>query len=133
MNVFIPFSNLVFGHTKSQWVGMGKPLPKKVARQWQQWCNHGGYVKAALGRTIHEHLYDQLAVPSLWVNSADDSIALDVNVDDMLSVYTNLPAERIRLDPNDYEIGSIGHMEFFRKKSSDLWKLTTDWLDKHSA
>ena len=26
MNLFIPLSNLFFGHTKSQWVGMGEPL-----------------------------------------------------------------------------------------------------------
>ena len=55
MNFYIPVSNLLFGHTKSQWVGMGEPLPKKVARQWQKWCNGKGYVKTGFGSDINKH------------------------------------------------------------------------------
>lgn len=131
MNIFIPFSNFMFGHTKSQWVGMGEPLPSQVAQQWREWCNHGGYVKAVLGKTVHAHLYDTLNIPSMWVNSSDDLIAVDENVDDMLSVYKQLPAERLRLNPKDHNLSSIGHMDFFRSPSKSLWQYALDWFDRH--
>lgn len=42
LNLFIPVSNLIFGHTKSKWMGMGEPLPKKVASDWSRRCNGKG-------------------------------------------------------------------------------------------
>ena len=132
MNVFIPLSNLVFGHTKSHWVGMGEPLPPGVARQWQEWCNHGGYVRAAFGKSVEAHLYDSLNMPSMWLNSCDDFIAVDKNVSDMLSVYSQLPAKRLRLNPTDHGIKFIGHMNFFRSQSKQLWSYATDWFDQQT-
>ncbi|MEM1219915.1 MAG: alpha/beta fold hydrolase, partial [Bacteroidota bacterium] len=57
MNFYIPVSNLLFGHTKSQWVGMGEPLPSGVAAQWSKWCNGSGYVAVDLDTVIKEHHY----------------------------------------------------------------------------
>lgn len=133
MNTFIPLSNMVFGHTKSQWLGMGEPLPKKVARQWQKWCNGQGYVKTDFNRAIDLHLYDKVNFPALWVNASDDFIALDINVDDMLSVYTEVNAQRVSLEPKSLGLKDIGHMKFFSRQCQSLWPLATDWLEQHST
>lgn len=134
MNFYIPVSNLIFGHTKSQWVGMGEPLPKKVARQWQLWCNGQGYVKTAFGKTVFEHLYDDLDIPSLWVNASDDEIAINENVADMISVFSKMKhnAQTKTLTPTEHEVKDIGHMKFFSSKRQSLWPLATDWLSQHS-
>ena len=132
MNFFIPVSNLLFGHTKSQWVGMGEPLPKQVARQWQIWCNGQGYVKTTFGKTVHQHWYDELTMPSMWVNAVDDQIAINENVADMVSVFTQLPAETKTLNAADHGLKEIGHMKFFSRQSQQLWSLATDWLARHS-
>ncbi|MGB2742019.1 MAG: alpha/beta fold hydrolase [Cognaticolwellia sp.] len=131
MNFFIPLSNTLFGHTKSQWIGMGEPLPKGVAQQWREWCNGEGYVKTAFGKTIHRHLYDELSIPSMWVNAVDDEIAINANVEDMLMVFTKSNAERLILSPNDYALDEIGHMKFFSRKSQVLWRHALQWLEKH--
>lgn len=131
MNFFIPLSNAVFGHTKSQWVGMGEPLPKKVAQQWQTWCNGQGYVKTAFGKTVHQHFYDDIDIPSLWINAPDDFIANDDNVLDMLSVFTKLDAKTLTLTSEEYGLTEIGHMKFFSKRSKVLWKHAIDWLNAH--
>ena len=133
MNCFIPVSNLLFGHTKSQWVGMGEPLPKMVARQWQQWCNGAGYVKTAFGKTIFNHHYDSLSIPSLWVNAIDDDIANDANVADMISVFPKLEAETLTLLPAEHDLDEIGHMKFFSRKASHLWRHATDWLARQET
>jgi len=131
MNCFIPLTNTFFGHTKSQWVGMGEPLPKGVAQQWREWCNGQGYVKTTFGKTVHQHLYDELSTPSMWVNATDDEIAIDANVVDMQSVFTKMKPETMTLNPKDYDLDEIGHMKFFSKKSKILWPYAIEWLNKH--
>ena len=132
MSVYIPLNNLIFGFTNTQWVGMGERLPKGVAGQWSKWCRGKGYVKTAFGKDVNEHLYDELDFPSVWINATDDDIAIDENVEDMISVFKILPAERIRLDPKDHDLKEIGHMKFFSKRNKKLWTLALDWLNEHS-
>jgi predicted alpha/beta hydrolase len=55
---------------------MVEPLPKNVAKQWQDWCNSEGYVKESFGKTVFHHFYDEFSTPSLWVNATDDDIAM---------------------------------------------------------
>ncbi|MTB52075.1 alpha/beta fold hydrolase [Lewinella sp. W8] len=131
LNFFIPVSNLLFGHTKSQWVGMGEPLPKNVSREWSRWCNGKGYVKVDLDTKIKDHLYDQLEFPSLWVHATDDDIANYDNVKDMVRVFSKMNAEIITLSPQAYGFKYIGHMKFFSKRRSALWALAVDWLEKN--
>ncbi|WP_440873699.1 alpha/beta hydrolase family protein [Thalassotalea sp. PLHSN55] len=132
MNVFIPVSNALFGYTKSQWVGMGEPLPKNVAKQWRHWCNNQGYVQTAFGKTVFQHYYDELSLPSYWVNADDDFIANNKNVADMLSVFPKFEAQTLTLNLADYHLKEIGHMKFFSKKAKILWPLALNWLEKHS-
>lgn len=131
MNAFIPMSNALFGHTKSQWVGMGEPLPRYVAKQWQEWCNGSSYVKTAFGKTIHNHFYNELAMPSMWVNAYDDFIATNKNTDDMLSIFPKLPVKRLTLAAHEHNLKEIGHMKFFSKRSKVLWTLALEWLAEH--
>jgi len=81
---------------------MDEPLPKAVARQWREWCNNEGYVKAAFGKTVHRHLYDDLLTPSMWVNTVDDEIEINENVKDMLSVFTKFTPKKLTISPGDY-------------------------------
>ncbi len=131
MNMFVPFSNAFWGHTKSQWIGMGEPLPKAVAQQWRKWCNGQGYVKTAFGKTVHNHLYDDLSIPSMWVNAIDDDIAINKNVADMLSVFTKMKPEKLTLTPEHYSLDEIGHMKFFSRRSQVLWSHAINWLEKN--
>jgi len=131
MNFFIPLSNTIFGHTKSQWLGMGEPLPSTVAKQWRKWCNGAGYVRTAFDKTIFKHHYNELSMESVWLNASDDDIANKLNVADMLSVFPQLKAEEITLDPKKHNLKEIGHMKFFSQKSEKLWRHTLDWLAKY--
>ena len=130
MNLFIPLSNLIFGHTRSELVGMGEPLPKRVAQQWRKWCNGRGYVKTEFGKAIKTHFYEEIDIPSMWVNAVDDPIANDKNVSDMISVYSNTRYETLTLDPKENGLKEIGHMKFFSKRSQALWQHVIDWLEK---
>ena len=128
MNLYIPFSNLLFGHTKSQWVGMGEPLPREVAKQWQQWCNGTGYVQTAFGNEVDEHFYNEITIPSKWLLATDDDIANILNVHDMISVFPKMKAEIEELNPDTYQVDEIGHMKFFSRKCSHLWTKVSEYL-----
>jgi len=131
LNIFIPVNNLLFGYTNTQWLGMGEPLPKMVAKQWQKWCNGQGYVKADFGDAIKEHYYDDLNFPTFWLNASDDDIANDENVADMISVFPNIKASVMTLNSQDSKRNHIGHMKFFTMENEGLWTLAKDWLDKN--
>lgn len=131
MNVYIPLSNLIFGHTKSQWVGMGEPLPKNVARQWQKWCNGQGYVKTGFGSDVKHHRYNDIQIPSKWLLAEDDDIANIDNVHDMVSVFPNMAAEIETLSPSAHDVREIGHMKFFSRTCSHLWPKVSDYFHRH--
>ncbi len=131
LNIFIPISNLLFGKTNSQWVGMGEPLPKKVAAQWTKWCNGAGYVETDFGKEIKIHHYDQLTFPSMWLHADDDGIANLENVKDMMRIFPNSKAEIKTLTPKNLGYKEIGHMKFFSSKYKELWKHALNWLDNN--
>lgn len=132
MEFFIPVNNLAFGYTKTDVVGMGEPLPKKVAQQWRKWCNGSGYIATDFDKEVTEHFYDDVTLPAMWINSPDDHIANDKNVADMIRVFPNMQATTKTLQPSDYGLSEIGHMKFFSRKSEVLWKMAIEWIDKHS-
>lgn len=131
LNFYIPLSNLLFGHTKSQWVGMGEPLPKNVGKEWTRWCNGKGYVKVDLDTKIKEHSYNKISLNSLWVHAADDEIANYETVKDMIRVHPNIQSETLTLSPEKYGYKDIGHMKFFSKKKNKLWKIAIEWLNEN--
>lgn len=134
MDAFIPLSNLVLGYTPADKIGMGEPLPRGVARQWREWCNGAGYIQTALGKTVHNHFYNELTMPSIWLGFTDDEIANNKNIDDMIRVFPNMPVEKHYLDPKGLGVNHIGHMRYFSRKTyakaPQLWQMTVDWLNK---
>lgn len=133
MRVYSPINNRLFGYTNTQWVGMGEPLPRGVAKEWCDWCKGAGYIETAFGDTVVQHWYDKIRFPGLWINATDDDIANEENVADMIRVYKQMAVERLTLSPADEGLSEIGHMKFFSRKSQRLWGVATRWLAKHSS
>ena len=134
MDAFIPLTNLTFGYTPADKIGMGEPLPRGVARQWREWCNGAGYIKTAFGKSIHTHFYDEIDMPALWLGFSDDEIANSKNIDDMIRVFSKMPVEKRFFEPEEFGLNSIGHMRYFSSKTNakapQLWQMAVDWLAK---
>ena len=134
MNAFIPLTNLTFGYTPADKIGMGEPLPRSVARQWREWCNGAGYIETAFGKSIHTHFYDEIDMPALWLGFSDDEIANSKNIDDMIRVFSKMPVEKRFFEPEEFGLNSIGHMRYFSSKTNakapQLWQMAVDWLAK---
>ena len=134
MDAFIPLTNLTFGYTPADKIGMGEPLPRSVARQWREWCNGAGYIETAFGKSIHTHFYDEIDMPALWLGFSDDEIANSKNIDDMIRVFSKMSVEKRFFEPEEFGLNSIGHMRYFSSKTNakapQLWKMAVDWLAK---
>ena len=134
MDAFIPLTNLTFGYTPADKIGMGEPLPRGVARQWREWCNGAGYIKTDFGKSIHTHFYDEIDIPALWLGFSDDEIANSKNIDDMIRVFSKMPVEKRFFEPKEFGLNSIGHMRYFSSKTNakapQLWQMAVDWLAK---
>ena len=134
MDAFIPLTNLTFGYTPADKIGMGEPLPRSVARQWREWCNGAGYIETAFGKSIHTHFYDEIDMPALWLGFSDDEIANSKNIDDMIRIFSKMPVEKRFFEPEEFGLNSIGHMRYFSSKTNakapQLWQMAVDWLAK---
>ena len=128
MSILIPLTNMLMGYTPAQWMGMGEPLPKGVARQWAEWCNGSCYVKMAFGKEIKEHWFDDITLPMKWAFATDDDIANQPNVEEMITVFPSAESTHLKLEPSVYGLKEIGHMRFFSRSSKSLWICVTEFF-----
>ncbi len=128
LKVYIPITAKLLGYAPTRWIGWGEDLPAQVAMQWAAWCTRPGYVLNALGSDIELDFFDQIKRPILWLTATDDPIATPENVDDMLRLYENASVTRRLIDPRDYGLERIAHIDFFRARNAKLWPLIASWL-----
>lgn len=124
-NIIFPVSSLIKGYGATNFLGMGENLPKKVAKQWAQFCSKPGYVINAVGKTIFEDYHNEIQCPITVYWSSDDEIATETNVKDLLRLYPNAQTEMIELKPQEHGHKAIGHMLMFRKSHQNLWSKIT--------
>lgn len=131
MSVFIPITNAILKYSPVNWMNMGEPLPKNVARQWSEWCKGSGYVKMAFGKEVQRHYYDKITCHSLWIYASDDPIAVEKNVQEMIDVYVNLNKTIRKIYPQEFDLSRLGHMGFFSRKNKSVWKIITNYIEMH--
>lgn len=122
-DVIFPISSLIKGYGATKFIGMGENLPKGVAKQWAEFCNAGGYVSSAIGKSVHTHYHQDIRTPITAIHATDDEIATLTNVKDLLRTFPHTQTNIITLKPKEYGHQQIGHMLMFRPKYQNLWEL----------
>ncbi|MDY8135665.1 serine aminopeptidase domain-containing protein [Aquimarina sp. 2201CG5-10] len=126
---FVPITTSILGYYPSSWFGLGRPLTTKAAKDWAIFLLHPDsmlyFTKGK--KTTH---YQDIKKSMLLVSIDDDSFAPKKSVDILGErVYKNADVTRKHLKPADYNLKTIGHFDFFRKKNQDiLWPLVNDWF-----
>jgi predicted alpha/beta hydrolase len=128
LRLYLPVVSRLLGYAPLRVIRYGEDLPAGVARDWARWCRRPGYVANGFGREIERHYYDEFRAPILALYAADDSIASDANVRDLLRLFPRATSQIRLLDPRQHQVPSIGHTEFFRRNRQALWPLVTEWL-----
>lgn len=121
MKAYLPATVRLFRYARTNAIGLGEDLPRRVALQWRDWCNRPGYVLNAIGRTVSRDYHAEFRTPITLVHAADDWIATTANVNDLLRLYPNAPKQVIRLEPKSFGYRSIGHIDIFRSSRQKVW------------
>jgi predicted alpha/beta hydrolase len=128
LSVYIPLCARLLGYVPTKRIGWGEDLPAQVARQWAQWCLRPGYVSNGFGRDVRRHYYGEVSTPILSIAAADDPIATEANITDLLRLFPAAPVRRITIEPRRWEKKAVGHIEIFRPRNMELWPVIAEGL-----
>jgi predicted alpha/beta hydrolase len=127
-HVLIPVLTPVFGYFPASWFGLGRGIPREVARTWAYWGRHPDYV---LGRidAVGREGYRRFAGRIRGVTASDDTFAPESAVRALLGFYPAARSELCVLRPADLDLAAIGHFGYFRESiGRRLWPSEVDWL-----
>ncbi len=127
---FVPITTSLLDYYPSGWFGLGKPLTTKAVKDWATYLLHpDSMLHLAKSKSLTH--YQDIKEPMLLVSIEDDLFAPKKSVDILGNrVYCNADVTRKHLTPSDFNLKSIGHFDFFRKKNQDiLWPIVNQWFD----
>lgn len=124
--VVVPGMTGAFGYLPG-WSGIGEDVPKRVAREWAEWCTTKGYVTGV--RPKSELAYDRITAPVLAWSFTDDDYAPEGSTDELLSWLASARVQHRRRRPEQLARDHVGHFGFFRRNvGTPMWDETADWL-----
>jgi len=122
--VSLPLITRLFGYAPWRRLGLGEDLPKAAALQWAGWLRKREYLLGDVSLPLER--YASFTAPVLAYSFTDDKWGTARAVDAMMKAYPNV--ERRDVAPADFGLSSIGHVGFFRPRSTLLWDEVIDWL-----
>jgi predicted alpha/beta hydrolase len=131
-NILGPISTRLLGYHPMSLFGIGEDLPMGVYRDWKRWCSFPHYFfDDPTARDIAAG-FDRVTLPVAAGNANDDLWAMPASRDAFIKGFKNTPVERIDLTPQDLQVGSVGHMGYFRAPVGQrLWPQTLAWLRRN--
>ncbi|MHA2250358.1 MAG: alpha/beta hydrolase family protein [Candidatus Kariarchaeaceae archaeon] len=125
--VFVPLITRLVGYFPSKLVNFGESVPRNAMLQWKKWCTDKDYLLSdpSMVNSPDEYRYEGHI---LSFSFTDDPWATEEAVNDLLDRYNGATIERRFLDPEDIGLDSVGHLGFFKRKSSKLWDECIDWF-----
>jgi len=126
---FVPLTTSILGYYPSSWFGLGRPLTTKAAKDWATFLLHPDSM-LHFTKGSSETYYEDIKESMLLISIDDDLFAPRKSVDILSErVYKNAETTRKHLKPSDYNLKTIGHFDFFRKKNQDiLWPIIDEWF-----
>lgn len=126
-----PLITCLKGYLAWSKIGMGEDLPLGVYRDWKRWCQYPRYFFNDPTMTHIQKHFDSITTPIIAANSTDDLWAQPKSRDAFMSGYRNTNWSPVNINPDLLELGSIGHMGYFRRHAEPLWNDVIDWFEQH--
>ena len=123
LNWYLLFPGLtsLFGYMPTKKISGMENLPKHVAQQWSRWCRKANYLFDDIpADQLH---FDKIAARIVAISIENDFYAPSESVDWLIEKYSNAAVRKVHLDPNDFQVSSIGHFGIFREQfAASIWK-----------
>ncbi len=131
-----PIIHLIYGYSKFKFLGIMEDMPISVTNRWDNWCSKPEYFFDPKNAKNIETLsgFKNLTIPIEVGIAIDDPICPKSNVENLWKHFHSSRSININwLHPNDFNLKSIGHFNFFRKTSKEmLWPWALDKLEELS-
>ena len=126
-HVGLPVLTRVFGFFPAGRLRLGADLPRRVALEWGGWMRHPLYIASSAARAARIASFN---APICAISFSDDDLAPPNAVSAMLSLYTGTSVTAEVLTPPGFGLERIGHMGFFRPRSTNtLWMAAASRID----
>ena len=128
VKAIMPALTRAFGYFPGERVAFGTNLAPGVLYEWSRWCTSSHYffddpsMDSVLARA------SAFRAPVTMIGLSDDPWATPRAIDALVPGFTHADVKRIEIDPQAFELQSVGHMGFFRTASSPLWRIVDDAL-----
>lgn len=127
-HLIIPTLSPLMGYFPSRWFGLGRNIPRDVARQWAHWGRHPRYLMARIPEQERQG-YARFTGRLRSVTASDDWIATERGSRALLEFYSSAQGEFCLARPQALGCGEIGHFGYFRPGvAGKLWPAEVDWL-----
>lgn len=123
MRVMVPLGIALKGYGTTAALGLGENLPAQVARDWANWCAAGGYATQAVKEHPDQDFHADVRTPICVLYASDDDIANTATVHDLLRTFPAAPSQSLKIQPQDYELKHLGHLNWFRASHHAVWPL----------
>lgn len=121
LRCLIPLATKLLGYAPTSLLGLGENLPATVGAQWGQWCAAGGYATNATRDHPEADFHSVIQIPLILFYASDDDIANDKTVDDLCRTFPNADKHKRKIDPSEFGLTSLGHLDWFRTASKAVW------------
>ena len=125
---YVPIVVSLLGYANSRQIRWGEDLPKGVALQWRRWCVHDNYFEsdAAL---MDLSRFKQLSTRLYCIYCADDPVANDLTVSNLLEHYPHTKVNLRKVYPHEVGLKKIGHSGYFQEECRSLWEELLETID----
>jgi len=123
----IPLLTRLHGRFPASRLGLGADLPRQVALEWGGWLRHRRYIAGSPSRSAR---IASFSAPIHAISLSDDEFAPSHAVEAMLALYSGSLVTREVVSPQDHGLQQIGHMGFFRSRSSaGIWQAAANRIE----
>jgi len=129
-HVLVPLFTKTFGYMPASLIGLGVDLPAGVTQDWARWGKREDYYVSELGDSPG---FSAIDVPWAAFIARDDEVATPANALPNLACYPNAEIEITWMEPSDYSLNKLGHIDFFSRKRQIAWAPVAEWFESQCS
>lgn len=125
--LYQPIVTQLKGYFETQLINLGESLPKGVSDDWRTLIVHKKSINRLLEKT--NDYSKNLSQEVLYLHMEDDEWITEKGMKLLMNAtYSNMKTTYRTVKVSESTGEPIGHINFFRAKHSQLWKIVLDWF-----
>lgn len=116
-----PLGASVAGYLPGRRLLLGADLPAGVYWQWRKWCTQRDFFQSDIGKDLPPPKFDIGSAKLRVLTMIDDVVVPPRAVRKFANAFASGGASFEILNPSDYELPSLRHVEVFSKNCAPAW------------